>query len=248
MKVLNCYSLKGGVGKTSTSINLATVAARQGWRVLLLDLDPQGASSFLLRHDSQEGQGLGDLLKRQRPDLFEMVRGTNIERLEVLPYNDRTRLLDSEISEIRSFRSNAKKSIQALSTRYDLIIIDSPPTADNVLKFQLAVADLTLLLSTPSPLAVRATLEYVYNLREKFKSPPMFRTTLQMVEKRSKYHQELLLELRKMETLQLTETVIPRSSLIETMALDRTPVVVSHPRSVVSQRFESLWLELDLMS
>lgn len=247
MKVLNCYSLKGGVGKTSTAINLGAVAAAQGWRVLLIDIDPQGASSYLLRHDSQEGKGLGDQLKNQRSNLIELVRGTNVERLSILPFNDRTRFLDAEISEISAFRSKARNSIGALSDRFDLIVIDSPPTADYLLKFQLAVSDLTLLLTTPAPLAVRATLEYVYSLRGRFKSPPNFKTTLQMVDSRSKHHQVLLSELSEMKDLHLTQTIIPRSSLIDSMAVDRSPVVVNHPRSTVAKRYESLWLELDLM-
>ncbi len=247
MKVLNCYSLKGGVGKTSTAINLGAVAAVQGWRVLLIDIDAQGASSFLLRHDSQDGKGLGDQLKKPQANLVELVKGTNVERLHILPYNDRTRFLDAEISEIRTFRSRARNSIDALSDRYDLIVIDSPPTADNLLKFQLAVSDLTLLLTTPAPLSLRATLEYVYSLRGDFKSPPNFKTTLQIVEVRSKHHQVLLSELSEMKDLHLTNTIIPRSSLIEGMAIDRSPVVISHPRSIVAKRFESLWIELDLM-
>ena len=49
MKVVATYSIKGGVGKTSAAVNLATLAARDGVRTLIWDLDPQGAASFLLR-------------------------------------------------------------------------------------------------------------------------------------------------------------------------------------------------------
>ena len=49
MKVIACYSMKGGVGKTATAVNLAYFAAKSGQRTLLIDLDPQGASSFYFR-------------------------------------------------------------------------------------------------------------------------------------------------------------------------------------------------------
>ena len=58
MKVVATYSIKGGVGKTSAAVNLGTLAARDGLRTLIWDLDPQGAASFLLPHQA-EGQGRG---------------------------------------------------------------------------------------------------------------------------------------------------------------------------------------------
>jgi chromosome partitioning protein len=248
MKVLNCYSLKGGVGKTSTAVNLGAVAAADGWRVLLIDLDPQGASSFLLHHDHLEGAGLGEELQKKKPNLLRPLRATNVDRLYILPFNDRTRFFSSDLKEIDSLEIRVSKALSSIDDDFDLVVIDSPPTADDVLKFQLLATDLTLMVTTVSPLALRATIEYLTHVRDQYRSNAPHRTTLQMVETTSKRHLELIEDLRKITALNLTRSVIRRSSLIENMALERIPTVTAHPRSTVAQNFLSLWRELDLLS
>ena len=68
-RVLATYNIKGGVGKTSAAVNLAYLAARDGARTLLWDLDPQGASTYLFR-DQAEGQG-------RRPEARARARATS---------------------------------------------------------------------------------------------------------------------------------------------------------------------------
>ena len=67
MKVLASYNIKGGVGKTSTAVNLAYLAAREGRRTLLWDLDPQGAATYLFRVRPRVKGGGRGLVTRKRP-------------------------------------------------------------------------------------------------------------------------------------------------------------------------------------
>ena len=83
MKILATYNIKGGVGKTSTAVNISHLAARDGLRVLLWDLDAQGAASFLLRVRPRV-KGGGAALIRGRRDLDAAIKGTDFDRLDLL--------------------------------------------------------------------------------------------------------------------------------------------------------------------
>ena len=93
MKVVATYSIKGGVGKTSAAVNLAALAARDGRRTLLWDLDPQGAASFLLRVKPKV-KGGGAKLVRGRRDPLDVLKGTDVEGLDLLPADFSYRHLD----------------------------------------------------------------------------------------------------------------------------------------------------------
>ncbi|MBV8988846.1 MAG: AAA family ATPase, partial [Solirubrobacterales bacterium] len=74
--ILATYNIKGGVGKTSAAVNLSYLAAQDGFRALLWDLDPQGGSTYLLRIKPKV-RGGGRRLLRQRSDVDELIKGTD---------------------------------------------------------------------------------------------------------------------------------------------------------------------------
>ena len=82
--VLATYNIKGGVGKTSAAVNLAYLAALDGARTLLWDLDPQGASTYLFRVKPKV-KGGGRKLVRGKSDVDALIKGTDFERLDLLP-------------------------------------------------------------------------------------------------------------------------------------------------------------------
>jgi len=93
VKVLATYSIKGGVGKTTSAVNLADEAARAGWRVLLWDLDPQGAATFFLRVKPKVKGGAGKLIG-PRGLVDPHVRATDAPGVHLLPADFSLRHLD----------------------------------------------------------------------------------------------------------------------------------------------------------
>ena len=75
MKIIATYNIKGGVGKTASAVNLSYLAARDGLRVLLWDLDPQGAASFLFRVEPKVKGGSKQLIRGKREPLAVMKGG-----------------------------------------------------------------------------------------------------------------------------------------------------------------------------
>ena len=98
MKVLATYSIKGGVGKTTAAVNLGYEASRTGARVLLWDLDPQGATTFFVRVKPSLKGGAERLVSR-RGDLADHVRATDVPGLHVLPADFSLRHLDLHLDE-----------------------------------------------------------------------------------------------------------------------------------------------------
>ena len=96
MKVLASYNIKGGVGKTATAVNLAHLAAAEGARVLVWDLDPQGATSFYFRVKPKVKGGSRGLVRGKRA-LDDAVKGTDFDHLDLVPADFSYRNMDLEL-------------------------------------------------------------------------------------------------------------------------------------------------------
>ena len=92
-RVLATYNIKGGVGKTSAAVNLATLAAHDGSETLLWDLDPQGASTYLFRVKPKI-KGGGSKLVRGKTEADGQIKGTDTEGLDLLPADFSYRHMD----------------------------------------------------------------------------------------------------------------------------------------------------------
>ena len=100
MKVFATYNIKGGVGKTSTAVNLAYLAAPRGRRTLLWDLDPQAAATFLFRVRPRVKGGGHALVTRKRP-LEAALKATDFENLDLLPADFSYRNMDLELDDTK---------------------------------------------------------------------------------------------------------------------------------------------------
>lgn len=128
-KVICIANQKGGVGKTTTSVNLSAALAEIGRRVLLVDLDPQGNASSGLgvkRHENTEGNIYHVLIGEKR--IADVRQKTSVQNLDIIVANND--LVGAEIelvdAEGREFR--LKQAISLVSEEYDYIMIDCPPS------------------------------------------------------------------------------------------------------------------------
>src|ERR1700678_838768 len=93
MRIYAAYNIKGGVGKTTTAVNLAHLSATGGHRTLLWDLDPQGAASFVFRIKPKVKGGGKALIRGKRP-LDEAIKGTDFDNLDLIPADFTYRNMD----------------------------------------------------------------------------------------------------------------------------------------------------------
>lgn len=127
MKVIACYSKKGGVGKTAAAVNLSCAQAANGKRTLLCDLDPQGASSFCFRvkpfKKLTETRFFEDVAK-----FTQAIRGSDYDNLDIRPANQSFRDFDVFLSRICDPRPRLKKALKAVASDYDILVFDCPPS------------------------------------------------------------------------------------------------------------------------
>jgi chromosome partitioning protein len=242
VKVVATYSIKGGVGKTSAAVNLGALAARDGRRTLLWDLDPQGAASYLLRVRPRV-KGGGRKLVRGRRDPAEALKGTDVEGLDLLPADLSYRHLDLVLDREKRPRDGVGRVLRALSDDYDLAIVDCAPSISLVSESVFAAADVLLVPLVPSTLSVR-TLEQLHDFLDGARGrPPRVLAFLSMVDRRKRLHVSLAGTLPQTYP-DMAQAAIPAASAVELMGLDRLPVVASRPRDRASLAYQGLWEEL----
>src|SRR5450755_4768613 len=125
MKIFATYNIKGGVGKTSTAVNLSHLAARDGLRVLLWDLDPQGAASYVFRIRPRVKGGGQALIKGSR-DMDDAIKGTDFENLDLLPADFTYRNLDLILDSAKKPAQRLATLLAPLRAEYDVVILDCP--------------------------------------------------------------------------------------------------------------------------
>ena len=154
MKVLATYSIKGGVGKTTTAVNLAYEAGRAGVRVLVWDLDPQGAATYLLRVRPKVRGGSRKLVSAKGA-LADHVRGTDLDAVHVLPADFSLRHLDVHLEGTQEPTRRIATLLDPVRDHYDLAILDCPPSISLASESVFGAADTLLVPVVPATLASR---------------------------------------------------------------------------------------------
>jgi chromosome partitioning protein len=242
MKIFATYNIKGGVGKTSTAVNLSHLAARDGLRVLLWDLDPQAAASYVFRIRPRVKGGGKALIKGSR-EMDDAIKGTDYEGLDLLPADFTYRNLDLMLDATKNPTRRLARLLDPLAAGYDVIFLDCPPSISLLSESVLHAADTLLVPLIPTTLSVR-TLDQLTEFVAGFDGRrPDILAFFSMLDRRKRLHLEIA-ERLPAERPDVAKTVIPALSLIERMALERAPVTAFAPRSRAAQCYAELWEEV----
>jgi cellulose biosynthesis protein BcsQ len=241
VKVVATYSIKGGVGKTTTAVNLAFEAARAGVRVLVWDLDPQGAATFLFRVRAKVRGGSQRLVGAEG-ELASHLRGSDLSPVHVVPADFSLRNLDVHLERAKRPTERLASLLEPLQDDYDLAILDCPPSISLASESVFGAADHLLVPVVPATLASR-TLDQLTSFLADEQLTVGVLPTLSMVDQRRKLHRTLSEDLRR-DWPQLLPTAIGASAVIERMGDERAPVGVFAPSSVATARYRELWADV----
>jgi chromosome partitioning protein len=237
MKVVAVYSIKGGVGKTTTAVNLAWEAAKE-FRVLLWDLDPQGATTFLLEVKPKLKGGV-DALVSGKTSAEKVVRATAYEQLDVLPADDSYRELDLVFDAAKKSTQQIEKVLDTITSDYDVVILDCPPGASLVAENAMRAADLVVVPLVPSPLSLRS-LEQVKGIVAESSRPAPILGFLSMVDRRKSAHREAVEGLHGAHE-EVADIVVPSTVVVERMGSERAPIGSYAPHAEATLAYTELW-------
>jgi len=241
MKIFATYNIKGGVGKTATAVNLAYLAARDGYRVLLWDLDPQGAASFLFRIKPRV-KGGGKALIHGTKSIGAAIKGTDFDNLDLLPADFTYRNLDLVLDSAKRPARRLASLLAPLKNEYDVIVLDCPPSISLLSESVLHAADLLLVPLIPTTLSVR-TLDQLTDFIGGFQGHrPDVLAFFSMLDRRKRLHNQIATELPASRK-DFAVASIPALSVIEQMSVRRAPVAAFSPRSAAALQYARLWQE-----
>jgi cellulose biosynthesis protein BcsQ len=242
MRILATYNIKGGVGKTSAAVNLAHLAAQQGQRVLLWDLDPQGAATYIFRIRPRV-KGGGKALVRGNRELDDAIKGTDFDGLDLVPADFTYRHMDVQLDGTKRPTRRIRQLLRPLEDEYDVVFLDCPPSMSLVSENVLHATDRLLVPLIPATLSLR-TLDQLLGFVDGFDGRrPDINAFFSMVDRRKKLHRDMVTELPTKRP-EFLHTSIPALSIIEQMAVKRAPVTDYAPRSAAAEHYQKLWAEI----
>jgi cellulose biosynthesis protein BcsQ len=240
VKTIAVFSIKGGVGKTTSAVNLAWQAANVGCRTLVWDLDPQGASSFCFRIKAKV-KGGGDKLLQRKTAVDKRIKATDYENLDLLPADLSYRNFDLTLDHGKKPTKQIAKAIAPLKKQYDLVVLDCPPALSLLSEAIFQASDVLLVPTIPSPLSL-STLETLIDFLNENKVKVRVLPFFNMVDKRRRLHRETVAEFAG--DPDFLKTLIPNSAVVEKMSDERRVLADIAPRSAANKAYDALWREL----
>jgi chromosome partitioning protein len=236
--VLASYNIKGGVGKTSASVNLAYLAARGGASTLLWDLDPQGAATYLLRIKAKV-KGGGRRLVQGKTEAAPRIRGTDYLQLDLLPADFSYRHMDLHLDATKHPMRRLAGVLAPVSEGYDFVFLDCPPSVSLVSEGVFMAADALLIPLLPATLSARTLDQIEQVAADGPRQLPFF----SMVDARKRMHRDVM-ESIAADHPEMLQTAIPLAADVERMGVRRAALEEFAPGGRAAGAFRELWEEI----
>lgn len=246
-KIISVANQKGGVGKTTTTVNLSTILAKKGKKVLLIDTDPQGNATSGLGVSKDVELSVYDILIGDT-EFDETLQETAIKNLKVCPSNISLAGAEVQLVSMMSREQRLKTKLDKIKDQYDYILIDCPPSLGVLTVNALTASDSVLIPVQCEYFALEGLgqLLNTVNLVKKHlnKNLEIEGALLTMYDARTNLSNQVVKEVKKYFEDKVYKTVIPRNVRLSEAPSYGMPITVYDPRSKGAKAYEKFAKEL----
>jgi chromosome partitioning protein len=241
MIVIALYNLKGGVGKTASCVNFAYLAAKDGYKTLLWDIDPQGSTTFYYNVKPKNAMGIKKLISKDVV-LESAILETEYDNLEIIPADNSAKSFDIMVEEMKGNKNRLKGIVKQLENEYDFLFIDCPPGFSALSENIFSAADIVLMPIIPTTLSLRTYNMVKDYFKEKDLDGSKMMCFFTLVDLRKNMHNEIMEQLYKDK--KFFQNYIPALSDVEKMGIHRKPIEEYARSSYAAKCYSDLWTEI----
>ena len=247
-RIIAIANQKGGVGKTTSAINLSACLAEEGQRVLLIDLDPQGNATSGLGIDKDETEhSVYDLILGEC-EIADSIVKTEIERLSIIPSNVHLAGAEIELLDVDEKEYVLRKSVDTIRGEYDFIIIDCPPSLNMLTINAMTTADTILVPIQCEYYALEGLSQLIHTInlvQERLNDRLIIEgVVFTMYDGRTNLSQQVVENVRDNLKTKIYETVIPRNIRLAEAPSYGLPIELFDANSSGAKSYRSLAKEI----
>ncbi len=241
-RVVAIANQKGGVGKTTTAVNLSTLLAKRGKKILLIDADPQGNATSGVGADKNVEYSVYDLIINDEIEPKATVQKTEIRNLSICPSNINLAGAEVELVSVMSREYRMKEKLDILKEDYDYILIDCPPSLGLITLNAFTAANSVLIPVQCEYYALEGLGQLIntINLVKKHlnKELEIEGALLTMYDMRTNLSNQVVKEVNKYFENKVYKTVIPRNVKLSEAPSYGMPISVYDPRSKGAKSYD----------
>ena len=245
-KVISVANQKGGVGKTTTTVNLSTLLAKKGKKVLLIDTDPQGNATSGLGVTKELENSVYDILVGEI-GFDETIQETAIKNLKICPSNISLAGAEVELVSMMSREQRLKTKLDVIKDQYDYILIDCPPSLGLITLNAFTASDSVLIPVQCEYFALEGLgqLLNTVNLVKKHlnKNLEIEGALLTMYDARTNLSNQVVKEVKKYFENKVYKTVIPRNVRLSEAPSYGMPIITYDPKSKGAKAYDKFTKE-----
>lgn len=228
--IISFVSQKGGVGKTTSAVNLATAFAFGGYSVLLVDLDPQSSVKFSMGIKKKINLGTKELFLNPEIPVSDLIQKTEQDNLFFIFSNIDSIKIEREVFKKADSEKLLQERLKKADTQFDFIIVDAPASTNNMTVNAIYCSDLIILPLQCESLAIKSLKRFLISFNElqrkyKNKELRLAGILLTMYDKEVEVHRKVSQQIYKALSDSVFKTIIPRNNaIVEASALGKSVI------------------------
>lgn len=245
-KIISIANQKGGVGKTTTAVNLSTVLAKKGKKVLLIDADPQGNATSGLGIDKEQQFSVYDVLIEDI-EVENTLQKTKIKNLDLCPSNINLAGAEVQLVSMDNREHRLQEKLDNIRESYDFIIIDCPPSLGLVTLNSFTASDSVLIPVQCEYYALEGLGQLINTIelvrKSTNKSLHIEGALLTMYDSRTNLSNQVVKEVKKYFNNKVYKNIIPRNVRLSEAPSYGMPITIYDPRSKGAKAYEKFTKE-----